>query len=81
MEIPESYRVTQHDVKVARKAQAAYFVDHEPWSEEMEFAWLCLDADDMYRRTGEWPTLGEVLAQREEEENVRVHKRAERNQR
>lgn len=73
MEIPNTYRFTERDAEEAHKLQVAYFVDHAPWSEQMEFAWLCLEADDLHRQTGKWPTLGEVLTERE--------KKAERQQR
>ena len=67
-----NYRLSQRDADGAHEAIRRYFVDHEEWTEEMEFADLVLFVE-RERRNGPWPTLGEAIAKWNE-----IHKAASR---
>jgi len=71
-QFPDTYRFTSLDVDNAWKILARYFV----WSEkkievtedEVSLAIWCTDADRMHEQSGVWPTVAEVAARREKEE-------------
>jgi hypothetical protein len=66
--IPHSYRITAEDVDRGWKMLASYFLNHEPWTDELELAQILTDGGDMQRASGKWPTVDEVLAHRERQQ-------------
>ena len=65
--LPAKYRVTPEDVDRGYKMFVRYYGigdGPEPTLDEVDLAEILIDAGNMQRRTGKWPTIKEVLAQR-----------------
>ena len=70
MSIPSNYRVTPEDVDRGWKLFARSFGvgdGPEPTEEELYIAHVLMDAGHIYRKTGKWPTVKEVVAQQQRE--------------
>ena len=78
MNLETDYRVTEGDVDEGWKLFARRFGigdGPEPTDEEIFVADILIDAGDIHRKTGEFPTVGEVLAAWKQEEQERERKR------
>jgi len=76
--IPEDYRITAADEDRGYKIFVRdYGIGDgpEPTAEEIELALILMDAGQMHRSTGKWPTVREVLADRQREKEERERKR------
>ncbi len=65
--IPATYRITAEDEDRGYKLFARdYGIGDgpQPTAEEIELALILMDAGQMHRSTGKWPTVREVLSKR-----------------
>jgi len=76
--IPSTYRITPEDEDRGYKIFARDYGIGDgppPTAEEIELALILMDAGHMHRKTGKWPTVREVLADRQREEQEHERKR------
>jgi hypothetical protein len=76
--IPEDYRITPEDEDRGYKIFVRdYGIGDgpEPTAEEIELALILMDAGHIHRKTGVWPTVGEVLAAWKRDAEERERKR------
>ncbi len=76
--IPSTYRITSEDEDRGYKIfvrQYGIGDGPEPTAEEIQLSDILIDAGHMQRKTGVWPTVGEVLAVWKQEAEERERKR------
>jgi hypothetical protein len=72
------YRITQEDEARGYKIFSRYYGVGDgpvPTLDKVDLAEILMDAGEMHRKTGQWPTVGEVLANRQREEQEHERKR------
>ncbi len=75
--IPSTYRITDEDNSRGYKIFVRQFGigdGPEPTEEELYVADILIDAGHIHRKTGQWPTVGEVLAVWKQEAQERERK-------
>ena len=65
-ELPSDYRITAEDEARGYKIFSRYYGvgdGPEPTLDEVDLAEILMDAGLMHRKTGQWPTVQEVLSE------------------
>ena len=76
--IPSNYRITAEDEARGYKIFSRYYGvgdGPEPTLDEVDLAEILMDAGEMHRITGKWPTVTEVLSKRHKDAAERERKR------
>jgi len=76
--IPDNYRITAEDEDQGYKLFVRQYLpsdEPEPTGEEVYLAEILIDAGHIHRKTGVWPTVGEVLAVWKRDADQRERKR------
>ena len=77
-ELPSDYRVTSEDEARGYKIFSRYYGVGDgpvPTLDEVDLAEILMDAGEMHRITGKWPTVTEVLSKRQKDAAAHERKR------